>query len=182
MAALKGGDAVPRRVTGWLEQASGRRVEGVALVGDWSSHLTVRGGAGGPDRDLWRASPPPPGAPFGFGGVAAALNDANVVAAPGVKALPPTDSRRRPDLAALEAGDWPRAQSALDTLQAADGARARRGDHAAAWFKPLPPPLPPPRGGGPEGDNPRAPLRWACTGEYWACRARGDWGRCVRLE
>ena len=182
MAALKGGDSVPHGVTGWLEHASGRRVEGVTLVGDWSSFLFARGGSdgAGPDRELWRATPVAPGAPFDLSGVAAALNDGRVVAAPGVGALPPTDSRRRPDVVALEAGDWDTAQTSLDTLQAADAARARRGDHTAAWFRPVAPRAPD-RGGGGGGDAARGPLRWECTGEYWGCRERGDWGRCAAL-
>lgn len=179
LAALKGGTAVPHAVTGWVECARGGRVEGVELVGDWTAALAVTLTAGGPVRDLWRvAPPPPPPAPFGFGGMAAALNDPSLVVG-GFSCLPPTDSRRRPDLVALEAGDWVGAQAHLDRLQAAEAARAKRGRRAAAWFERLPDDEAPRGGDG--GDAVRGPLRWRSTGEYWGCRERGDWGRCASI-
>jgi hypothetical protein len=173
MAALRGGDAVPRGVTGWLTRGGGARVEGLSLFGDWGAFLAARSTSGAPDRTLWRATPPPAGAPFGFGGVAAAMNDPAAVAPPGPSALPPSDSRRRPDLVSLDAGRWDVAQTELDRLQAADGARARRGSHAAAWFRRVDAPGPD-RGGA--GEAVRGPLRWESTGEYWACREARAWG------
>jgi hypothetical protein len=179
LAALKGGSAVPHAVTGWVERAGGGRVAGVELVGDWAAALAATSSTGGPSRELWRAPPPPaPPAPFGFGGMAAALNDPKLVVG-GAVALPPTDSRRRPDLVALEAGDWSGAQAHLDRLQAADAVRAKGGLHTAAWFERLAD-LDPVRGGD-GGEAVRGPLRWRDTGEYWACRESGDWGRCAQI-
>ena len=64
-------------------------------------------------------------------------------------------------------------------LQAADAVRAKGGLHTAAWFERLAD-LDPVRGGD-GGEAVRGPLRWRDTGEYWAFRESGDWGRCAQI-
>ena len=90
--------------------------------------------------------------------------------------LPPTDSRRRPDMRALEGGHFEGAYAAKCAMEAALMARVKAINATgkgrsppARWFELRSPDA---MGALAAGDN----LRWRYKGGYWEARASGAWG------
>lgn len=129
------GDAVSQLEGKWDEQMSETVDE---------SHLRI----------LWRASPWPKETHdyYGFTSYSMTLNEIT----DDIKAiLPPTDSRYRPDVRALEDGDITLADEEKLRVEEIQRERRRRGeDRQPRWFKQV-------------GDE------WIYTGGYWEARAKG---------
>ncbi|KZT06798.1 uncharacterized protein LAESUDRAFT_725561 [Laetiporus sulphureus 93-53] len=139
-------------VSGAIVSASGKTE--THLEGKWdeqmvqklnSSHLRV----------LWKLNPFPKNAPdyYGFTSFGITLNEIT----PDLEGhLPPTDSRYRTDVRALEEGDIDRAEAEKQRIEELQRERRRRGaDRKPRWFKQV-------------GDN-----EWEFTGEYWHHREQG---------
>ncbi|KAL1729778.1 Oxysterol-binding protein-domain-containing protein [Schizophyllum commune] len=106
-------------------------------------------------RVLWRITPHPKNTHeyYGFTAFAMTLNEITDDIRP---ALPPTDSRFRPDVRALEEGRLDDAEAEKLRVEEAQRERRRRGeDREPRWFKQ------------------DAHGEWIYTGEYWPLRARG---------
>ncbi|KAL1738264.1 Oxysterol-binding protein [Schizophyllum fasciatum] len=106
-------------------------------------------------RVLWRITPHPKNTHeyYGFTAFAMTLNELTDDIRP---VLPPTDSRWRPDVRALEEGRLDEAEAEKLRVEEAQRDRRRRGeDRQPRWFK--------------EAAN----GEWLYTGEYWPLRARG---------
>ncbi|KAH9946839.1 Oxysterol-binding protein-domain-containing protein [Amylocystis lapponica] len=138
-------------VTGSILNASGETA--AHLEGKWdeqmaqkidSSHLHV----------LWRLTPFPKNAPefYGFTSFGITLNEIT----PDLEGrLPPTDSRLRTDMRALEEGDLDLAESEKVRIEEMQRERRRKGaERRPRWFKQ-------------EGDE------WIYVGGYWEQRAQG---------
>jgi hypothetical protein len=129
-----------RDVTARIE---GKWDEQIAQAID-SSHLHV----------LWRITPFPKESPqyYGFTAFGMTLNEiTNDLEA----RLPPTDSRFRPDVRALEHGNDVEAEAQKTRVEEMQRDRRRRGvDRAPRWFKQ-------------DGDE------WTYVGGYWEARAKG---------
>ncbi|KAK9817890.1 hypothetical protein WJX72_003822 [[Myrmecia] bisecta] len=127
-------------VSGHIYTEEGRKV--LALAGKWNSHLDmVKCDAEGdplPGAEtvrLWTCKPKPTDDKYGFTYFARMLNSCK-----GINPMP-SDSRRRPDRAALEAGDNATAGAekyALEEMQRAERReREKRGDAwQPRWFRP----------------------------------------------
>ena len=124
-------------------QLEGKWDEQMALKLD-SSYLRV----------LWRITPFPKNAPdlYGFTGFGITLNEIT----PDLEGrLPPTDSRCRTDVRALEEGDIDRAEEEKKRTEEMQRDRRKRGvDAKPRWFKL-------------QGDE------WVYVGGYWEQRERG---------
>lgn len=142
---------VSNEVAGAVMSPSGgvcARIEGkwdeqLALALD-PSHLRV----------LWRISPFPKQALdyYGFTAYAITLNE---ITSDLEGKLPPTDSRLRPDVRALEEGNVELAEERKTWLEELQRERRRRGaDREPRWFKPV-------------GED------WLYVGGYWETRAKG---------
>ncbi|KAI0936144.1 hypothetical protein AcW1_000457 [Taiwanofungus camphoratus] len=138
-------------VSGTVQSPSG--TTDAQLEGKWdeqmarkldSSHLQV----------LWRISPFPKDAPeyYGFTSFGITLNEIT----PDLEGrLPPTDSRLRTDMRALEEGDIDHAEEQKRRIEEMQRDRRRSGaDRRPRWFKQV-------------GDE------WIYTGGYWEKRAEG---------
>jgi oxysterol-binding protein-related protein 3/6/7 len=105
-------------------------------------------------RVLWRATPWPKNteAYYGFTSYGVTLNEiTNDVSGK----LPPTDSRYRPDVRALEEGEVDLAEEEKQRVEEMQRERRRRGaDRQPRWFKQI-------------GDE------WIYVGGYWEARAKG---------
>lgn len=143
--------AASNQVEGTVFSSSGKAE--THLEGKWdeslaqtlqSSHLRV----------LWKVTPFPRRAEeyYGFTSFGITLNEIT----DDIKGkLPPTDSRFRPDVRALEDGDIDEAEKEKVRLEECQRDRRKRGqDRAARWFKK-------------EGDE------WVYKGGYWEARANG---------
>jgi hypothetical protein len=120
----------------------------VALALD-SSHLRV----------LWRITPFPKQTIecYGFTAFGMTLNE---VTTDLHGKLPPTDSRFRPDVRALEEGNVDEAEAQKTRLEELQRDRRRRGvDRTSRWFRQV-------------GED------WQYIGGYWEARARG-WKDCL---
>lgn len=138
-------------VAGVLHSSSGGVVAN--LEGKWdeqmtrkldTSHLHV----------LWRITPFPKNAMeyYGFTSFGITLNE---ITADVEGRLPPTDSRFRPDVRALEVGDLDTAEQEKVRVEELQRERRTRGqERAPRWFKQV-------------GDE------WLYTGGYWEQRQRG---------
>lgn len=129
-----------RDVTARIE---GKWDEQIAQVLD-SSYLHV----------LWRITPFPKESPqyYGFTAFGMTLNE---ISSDLEGRLPPTDSRFRPDVLALEHGDDDGAEAQKARVEEMQRDRRRRGvDRAPRWFKE-------------DGDG------WTYAGGYWEARAKG---------
>lgn len=129
-----------RDVTARIE---GKWDEQIAQVLD-SSYLHV----------LWRITPFPKESPqyYGFTAFGMTLNE---ISSDLEGRLPPTDSRFRPDVLALEHGDDDGAEAQKARVEEMQRDRRRRGvDRAPRWFKE-------------DGDG------WTYVGGYWEARAKG---------
>jgi oxysterol-binding protein-related protein 3/6/7 len=105
-------------------------------------------------RVLWRVTPFPRLANeyYGFTSFGITLNEITEDLA---GKLPPTDSRFRPDVRALEVGDIDEAEAQKGRLEEKQRDRRNRGqDRQPRWFKSV-------------GDE------WIYTGGYWEARASG---------
>lgn len=123
----------------------GKWDESMAQILESSSHLRV----------LWRVTPYPRHAPenYGFTSFGTTLNE---ITSDIEGKLPPTDSRLRPDVRALEEGDIDEAEEQKMRLEEEQRDRRKRGrDRTPLWFKPV-------------GEE------WVYKGGYWEARAK-DW-------
>ncbi|KZP32327.1 hypothetical protein FIBSPDRAFT_812623 [Athelia psychrophila] len=106
-------------------------------------------------RVLWRVTPYPRRCPevYGFTNFGITLNEIT----PDIEGkLPPTDSRLRPDVRALEEGDTDEAEEQKQTIEDMQRDRRKRGkDRGPVWFKQV-------------GEE------WVYKGGYWEARAK-DW-------
>ncbi|KIL70627.1 hypothetical protein M378DRAFT_65993 [Amanita muscaria Koide BX008] len=105
-------------------------------------------------RVLWRMNPFPTNTHqfYGFTSFAMTLNE---ITSNLVGKLPPTDSRYRPDVRALEEGDIDTAEEEKQRVEEQQRHRRRQGeDRRPRWFRQV-------------GDE------WEYTGEYWEMRAKG---------
>lgn len=151
--------AAPNVVSGAVYDPSGEVVS--ELEGKWDeqisekvdvSHFTV----------LWRASPWPKNMPdnYGFTAFGITLNEITDDIA---DKLPPTDSRYRPDVRALEEGDLDLAEEEKNRVEEMQRDRRRRGiEREPRWFKQV-------------GEE------WVYVGGYWEARAKG-WKGTERVE
>ena len=159
----------PRAVTGHVERAGVRLPGAPTLVGTWDAGLDVVDAESGARAALWRAPPAPPD-PTRCNLTAWAIQLNEITPIESVPYLCPTDCRLRPDQAALERGEHDKANAAkqrLEKKQRAARAAAERGDPLRPrWFAPVE--------GAVAGKGPV----YRFTGEYWACRERGEWPRC----
>jgi hypothetical protein len=138
-------------VSGTVYSPSGQAV--TQLEGKWddqvsqtldSSHFRI----------LWRVAPYPKDAPeyYGFTSFGITLNE---ITSDIDGKLPPTDSRCRPDVRALEEGHLDVAEVEKTRVEEAQRERRRNGKETAPrWFKQV-------------GDE------WEYVGGYWEARARG---------
>lgn len=145
--------STPNVVSGSVLSPDGQTVS--KLEGKWdeqlaqkldSNHLKV----------LWKISPFPRNASdyYGFTYFGITLNEIT----PDMEdKLPPTDSRLRPDVRALENGDVTLADDEKTRLEQTQRERRQRGqDPRPRWFKQV----------GSDGD-------WVYTGGYWEARRNG---------
>lgn len=105
-------------------------------------------------RILWRMTPFPRNAPeyYGFTSFGITLNEITPDIA---NKLPPTDSRLRPDVRALEEGDLDTAEHEKTRVEELQRERRKRGEERKPrWFKKV-------------GEE------WQYVGGYWEERARG---------
>ena len=145
MAALKGGSAVSREYTGWVERvpasqtrettpATRERVAGVEFEGDYATHLDVVLASSG--SGVGEHSPPGGGGEKSPAPTPQAIKRRRLWTTPEVipgcrygytrfsaglndpedSLLPPTDSRRRLDTRLLEMGKYDEAQAQLDRI------------------------------------------------------------------
>ena len=105
-------------------------------------------------RVLWRINPFPKNTHqfYGFTGYAVTLNE---ITSDLINGLPPTDSRYRPDVRALEEGDLDCAEEEKQRIEELQRQRRRRGeDRQPRWFKQV-------------GEE------WIYKGGYWETRENG---------
>jgi len=138
-------------VSGTVYDSAGATIS--QLEGKWdeqfsqtvdSSHLVV----------LWRVNPWPKQTEeyYGFTSFGITLNEMSPDV---VNKLPPTDSRLRPDVRALEEGDLDTAESEKSRVEEMQRDRRRKGKESQPrWFKQA-------------GDE------WIYAGGYWEARAKG---------
>ncbi|TFK40958.1 Oxysterol-binding protein-domain-containing protein [Crucibulum laeve] len=132
-----------------LSHMEGKWDEQLSQVID-SSHLRV----------LWRMNPFPKTAHdyYGFTSFGITLNE---MTTPHHDSLPSTDSRRRPDVRALENGDIDAAEQHKNRLEELQRERRKIGqERQPRWFKQV-------------GDS------WEYIGGYWEMRARGWKGETI---
>ena len=152
------------------------------LVGKWTTELLLCDAQTGAPlanegRPVWRVGSLVPSAPqcYGFTTFAASLNEVLPRDEP---ALPPSDSRLRPDQRSAEHGDLDTAEALKVRLEEAQRERRRAMEAAGevwtpAWFT--------------RNDAPGAPVGeevWKIrSGKdgYWDSRARGDWKAAKRV-
>ncbi|KAJ6509279.1 oxysterol binding protein [Mycena vitilis] len=138
-------------VSGTLHSPSGDVV--TQLEGKWDEQMsqTLDGST---FRILWKISPYPKDTHeyYGFTSFGITLNE---ITSDIDGKLPPTDSRRRPDVRALENGNLDVAEEEKTRVEEAQRERRRNGqDVQPRWFKQV-------------GDE------WQYTGGYWEARAQG---------
>jgi hypothetical protein len=138
-------------VSGTVHSASGKSLAN--LEGKWDENI-VRTLDESRFQLLWRISPFPKDCKdcYGFTSFAITLNE---IAPDLQRRLPPTDSRYRPDIRALEEGDLNTAEAEKQRVEEAQRERRRNGkDQQPRWFRQ-------------EGDE------WVYSGGYWEQRERG---------
>lgn len=138
-------------VSGTVYSASGESVAN--LEGKWDENI-VRTLDESRFQLLWKIAPFPKNCKdyYGFTHFAITLNEIT----PDLRwKLPPTDSRYRPDVRALEGGDITTAESEKQRVEETQRERRRSGkDHHPRWFRQ-------------EGDE------WVYNGGYWEQREQG---------
>ncbi|KAI0271494.1 Oxysterol-binding protein-domain-containing protein [Gloeopeniophorella convolvens] len=142
---------MPNQVSGTVYSPSGDIDS--TLEGKWDEALARKLG---PNhlQVLWRMTPFPKNAPdfYGFTSWGITLNE---ITADLEGKLPPTDSRYRPDVRALEEGNLDHAEAEKERLEELQRERRRQGkDREPRWFRR-------------EGDE------WVYAGGYWEQRAKG---------
>ena len=138
-------------VSGTVHAPSGATV--AELEGKWHEQM-VRKVDASHFRILWRASPPLKDADeyYGLTSFGITLNE---ITSDLVGVLPPTDSRYRTDVQALEEGDIVTAEAEKTRIEEMQRERRRRqADQTPRWFKQV-------------GEE------WIYGGLYWEQRARG---------
>lgn len=138
-------------VVGFIQSASGDVV--AELEGKWDEQLAQKVDSAN-FRVLWRANPFPRTANdyYGLTSFGITLNE---MTSDLVGVLPPTDSRYRTDVQALEEGDLNRAEAEKSRIEEMQRERRRvHSEQQPRWFT-------------------RAGEDWTYTGEYWEQRARG---------
>lgn len=144
-------------VSGTVSDASGQIL--CQLEGKWDDQLAQTLDSSN-FRVLWRATPFPKNSHefYGFTTFGITLNEVTADIAP---QLPPTDSRLRLDVRALEEGDLNTAEAEKQRVEDLQRERRRLGkDRQPRWFKPV-------------GDG------WEYVGGYWEARARGWKGEVI---
>jgi oxysterol-binding protein-related protein 3/6/7 len=143
--------ATPNLVTGTILSPSGKVV--TQLEGKWDDQISLTVDSSN-FRVLWRVTPFPNDAPdyYGFTSFGITLNE---ITGSLERHLPPTDSRKRPDVRALENGNLDLAEAEKQRVEEEQRVRRREGrNQNPRWFKEI-------------GDE------WIYTGGYWEMRARG---------
>jgi len=138
-------------VSGTIFSPSGKIV--TYLEGKWNDQIAQTMDSSN-FRILWRMTPFPKDAPefYGFTSFGITLNE---IASDLVGKLPPTDSRYRPDVRALEEGNLDLAEQEKTRVEEMQRERRRRGaEPEPRWFKQV-------------GEE------WIYKGGYWEARARG---------
>lgn len=104
----------------------------LGMSGKWTSHLSLTNG-----KEIWRVGELVEGAGkrYGMTGFAATLNEITDVEAGG-KALPPTDSRKRPDQQMYEEGDVDGAERMKAALEEAQRRRRKEMENAGKRWDP----------------------------------------------
>lgn len=143
-----------------------------ALVGKWTSSLTLTHNGVPASEPLWSVADLVPSAPktYGFTSFAASLNEVTPIEQ---GKLPPTDSRLRPDQRAVELGDLEEAEVVKARLEEKQRERRKaleeKGEEwAPRWFE---------RVEGAEGVAGGEEVWRARAGKegYWEERGRGEW-------
>ncbi|KAJ7042503.1 oxysterol binding protein [Mycena alexandri] len=145
-------------VSGAVYSPSGKVV--TQLEGKWDDQMSQMLDASH-FRILWRVAPYPKDAHeyYGFTSFGITLNE---ITSDIEGKLPPTDSRRRPDVRALEEGQLDVAEREKTRVEEAQRERRRKGDDTQPrWFKQV-------------GEE------WEYIGGYWEARAQGWKGSNVR--
>jgi oxysterol-binding protein-related protein 3/6/7 len=143
--------ATPNLVTGTILSPLGEVV--THLEGKWDDQISLTVDSSH-FRVLWRVAPFPNNAPdyYGFTSFGITLNE---ITSGLERKLPPTDSRNRPDVRALEDGNIDLAEAEKQRLEDRQRERRRMGkDQQPRWFKEV-------------GDE------WIYKGGYWETRAKG---------
>jgi hypothetical protein len=138
-------------VSGTVYSASGKSV--ASLEGKWDENI-VRTLDESRFQLLWKVSPFSKNYRdyYGFTSFAITLNE---ITPDLQRKLPPTDSRYRPDVRALEEGDLNTAEAEKQRVEEAQRERRRNGkDQQPRWFRQ-------------EGDE------WVYNGGYWKQREKG---------
>ena len=138
-------------VSGSVYSASGKSM--ASLEGKWDENI-VRTLDESRFQLLWKISQFPKNCKdyYGFTSFAITLNE---ITPDLQRRLPPTDSRHRPDIHALEEGDLNTAEAEKQRVEEAQRERRRNGkDQQPRWFRQ-------------EGDE------WVYNGGYWEQRERG---------
>lgn len=138
-------------VSGTVHEPSGEVV--CHLEGKWDDQMAQTFDSSN-FRILWRMTPFPKNSHeyYGFTSFGITLNE---LTSDIVGKLPPTDSRFRPDVRALENGDLEEAEDQKTRVEEMQRERRRQGqDRQSRWFRQ-------------EGDE------WVYSGGYWEARARG---------
>jgi hypothetical protein len=159
-------------VRGRVFDANGRE-SSLQLTGSWLSALRIERLQQQDvveSETVWtRPVEPPPGAsgPFHMTQFAIALNELNEELRP---ALPPTDSRLRPDQRLLENADYTKATAEKIRLEekqrAARKAREQRGQGwKPLWFDAC-------------RSSQTGEIEWQFNNRYWLARERRDWSQC----
>eukprot|EP00884_Botryococcus_braunii_P000007 jgi/Botrbrau1/10006/Bobra.0012s0094.1 len=160
-------DFKPGQVVGKIVQ-EGREVAYPQLVGNFHTGVDALH-QDGSRLPLWRPHPQPAGARYEMTCFAASLGEMT----PELQdCLPPTDSRRRPDLRALDVGDYALAVKEKDRLERVNIAgikainRTPAKCHKPRWFRLLSPDV---------LSEPYTVRKWKYAGGYWEARASGNW-------
>ena len=142
---------VPNQVAGTVICPNGQTT--AFLEGKWDEQITQKLDASHL-KVLWRMTPFPRNAPeyYGFTSFGITLNEIT----PDLEGkLPPTDSRLRPDVRALEEGHLDLAEAEKIRIEEMQRERRRRGEERKPrWFKKV-------------GEE------WEYVGGYWELRAQG---------
>jgi muconolactone delta-isomerase len=144
--------APTNQVTGTVFSPSGQVA--THLEGKWDEHIAQTLEPSSHLRVLWRMTPFPRLANeyYGFTSFGITLNE---ITEDLVGKLPPTDSRFRPDVKALEMGDVDEAEGQKARLEEMQRERRKQGqDKQPRWFKLV-------------GEE------WIYKGGYWEARANG---------
>lgn len=158
-----------RKVHGIVQHKENGTLPQVQLEGHWDQSLTYLGED--EEQSIWERNPPPEHSNrYHLTLFAMSLNEMTE----GLEGkLPPTDCRFRPDLKALEQGQFKKANQEklrLENKQRASRAAADEGvAHKPRWFVAQ------------QGAQFGEQLVYEFTGEYWSCRDRRDFRDCRNI-